>query len=64
LAGSLSFILFCERQNASTTAPFVSHWQQWSLDLLLVGRFNTQYIPESHMNFLCLWIDGNRLCES
>jgi hypothetical protein len=31
----------------STTAPFVSHWQ-WSLDLSLVGRFNTQYIPESH----------------
>jgi hypothetical protein len=29
-----------------------------------VGRFNTQYIPESHMSFLCLWIDGNRLCES
>jgi hypothetical protein len=41
VVGSLSFILFCERQNASTTAPFVSHWQ-WSLDLSLVGRFNTQ----------------------
>jgi hypothetical protein len=63
MVGSLSFILFCERQNESTTAPFVSHLQ-WSRDLSLVGRFNTQYIPESHMSFLCLWIDENRLCES